>query len=92
VIRSFGNAETGRLFADEDVRAFRAIERPARRKLLLIHAATRLDDLRTPPGIRLEALARNRRGQHSIRINKQWRICFRWQDGDAFNVEIVEFH
>ena len=64
----------------------------ARRKLLYLHQARRLEDLRVPPGNRLEALKRDRQGQHSIRINDQWRICFRWRDGDAFDVEIVDYH
>ena len=92
MIRSFADRDTERLFHDEDVRRFRAIERAARRKLLLVHTAARLDDLRVPPGNRLEALAGDRRGQHSIRINQQWRICFRWIDGEACDVEIVDYH
>ena len=92
MIRSFADGDTDRLFRDEDVRRFRAIERQARRKLLLLNTATSLDDLRVPPGNRLEALAGDRAGQYSIRINKQWRICFRWQNGDAYDVEIVDYH
>ena len=92
MIRSFADADTERLFKDDDVRRFRAIERQARRKLLLLNAAGRLDDLRVPPGNRLEALVGDRAGQHSIRINKQWRICFRWKDSGAYNVEIVDYH
>lgn len=91
MIRSFADRDTERLFGDEDVRRFRAIERAARRKLLLLDAVTRLDDLRRPPGNRLEALKGDRSGQHSIRINDQWRICFRWNDG-AEAVEIVDYH
>ena len=68
------------------------IERPARRRLLYLHRARRLDDLRVPPGNRLELLRGKRKGQHSIRINDQWRICFRWRNGDAHNVEIVDYH
>ena len=68
------------------------IARVALRKLAMLDAADRLDDLRLPPGNRLEALRGNRSGQHSIRVNDQWRICFRWQDGDAFEVEIVDYH
>lgn len=64
----------------------------ARRKLLLLHQARHLSDLRAPPGNRLEALKGDRLGQHSIRINDQWRICFRWSDADAFDVEIVDYH
>lgn len=71
---------------------FRAIERVARRKLLYLHAAKRLDDLRVPPGNRLEALKGTRAGQYSIRINDQWRICFVWRDGEAHDVEMVDYH
>jgi proteic killer suppression protein len=92
VIRSFADKDTAALFNDVAVRRFRAFERQARRKLLLLHAATRLDEMRVPPGNRLEALQRDRRGQHSIRINDQWRICFVWRDGDAWDVEIADYH
>lgn len=92
MIRSFRDPRTESLFNDLDVPRFRAIERTARRKLLYLHQARRLEDLRVPPGNRLEALKRDRQGQHSIRINDQWRICFRWRDGDAFDVEIVDYH
>ena len=92
MIRSFRDAWTEALFNDEDVSRFRAIERVARRKLLYLHQAQRLEDLKAPPGNRLEALKGDRKGQHSIRVNDQWRICFRWQDGDAWDVEIVDYH
>lgn len=92
MIRSFKDAPTARLFADEDVPRFRAIGRQARRKLLLLDAAGALADLRQPPGNRLEPLKGNRAGQHSIRINDQWRICFVWRDGGAEQVEIVDYH
>ena len=92
MIRSFKDAATARLFADEDVPRFRGIERPARRKLLLLNGARTINDLRSPPGNRLEALAGDRRGQHSIRINDQWRICFVWREGGAEGVEIVDYH
>ena len=92
MIRSFADRDTERLFRDEDVRSFSAIERVARRKLLILSGASRLDDLRTPPGNRLEALKGNRTGQFSIRINDQWRICFRWIDTAAEDVEIVDYH
>jgi toxin HigB-1 len=92
MIRSFKDAATARLFADEDVPRFRGIERPARRKLLLLNGARTINDLRSPPGDRLEALAGDRRGQHSIRINDQWRICFVWREGGAEDVEIVDYH
>jgi toxin HigB-1 len=92
MIRSFRDSSTQRLFADEDVPRFRGIERQARRKLLTLSAATKLDDLRTPPGNRLKELKGERKGQHSIRINDQWRVCFVWRDGAAEDVEIVDYH
>jgi proteic killer suppression protein len=92
VIKTFKSKETEMLFHDRPVSRFKAIERPARRKLLYLHRARTLHDLAVPPGNRLEALKRDRAGQHSIRINDQWRICFRWQEGDAYDVEIVDYH
>jgi proteic killer suppression protein len=93
MIRSFACPETERLFADESSRRFPpSIQRVARRKLLMVHAAHRLEDLRVPPGNRLEALKGDRSGQHSIRINDQWRVCFVWKDGEAHGVEIVDYH
>jgi len=92
LIRGFADKSTERLFNDERVRPFQGIERQARRKLLLVNAASSLDDLKVPPGNRLEALSGDRAGQHSILINQQWRICFRWDSGDAFDVEIVDYH
>lgn len=91
MIQTFSDKDTERLFADERVRRFHSFERQARRKLLLLDAAQNLDDLRSPPGNHLEALSGNRKGQHSIRINDQWRICFRWKDG-VHDVEIVDYH
>jgi proteic killer suppression protein len=92
MIRSSCDSRTESLFNDQDVPRFRVIERVARRKLLYLHRVQQLEDLRVPPGNRLETLRGNRKGQHSIRINDQWRICFRWRDGDAFDVEIVDYH
>ena len=92
VIRSFACRDTAAVFDDRRVRRFQAIERPARRKLLLLDAALALDDLRMPPGNRLEALSGDRAGQYSVRIDRQWRLCFRWRDGDAEDVEIVDYH
>jgi proteic killer suppression protein len=69
-----------------------AVARAALRKLRMLDAATRLDDLRIPPANRLEKLAGNRAGQHSIRVNDQWRVCFRWDGSDAYDVEIVDYH
>ena len=68
------------------------VMRVAYRKLMQINAAVSLDDLRVPPGNRLEALAGNRRGQHSVRVNDQWRVCFLWRDGTAVDVELVDYH
>ena len=68
------------------------IQRRAYRKLLLVHAAGRLEDLRVPPGNRLEALTGDRKGQHSIRVNDQWRICFRWESTDVHDVESCDYH
>jgi proteic killer suppression protein len=92
LIRSFRCPDTEKLFEDVLVRRFRAIEKTGRRKLLFLHAALSLADLRIPPGNRLEALRGDRAGQHSIRINDQWRICFVWKDSEAHNVEIVDYH
>ncbi|MBC8087838.1 MAG: type II toxin-antitoxin system RelE/ParE family toxin [Phycisphaerae bacterium] len=92
MIRSFKDRDTARLFDDQFVARFRAIDRQARRKLLYLHQARTIQDLIVPPGNRLEALRGGRKGQHSIRVNDQWRICFRWKDGDAHDVEIVDYH
>ena len=92
MIRSFRCPDTEALFNDHVVRRFRNIERVARRRLLYLHRAARLQDLRVPPGNRVEASKGSRKGQYSIRINDQWRICFRWKDGDALDVESVDYH
>ena len=92
MIRSFACADTEALFHSLPVSRFRNIERVARRKLLQIHAATELVSLRVPPGNQLEALKADRKGQHSIRVNDQWRICFRWSEGDVWDVEILDYH
>ena len=93
MIRSFACRETERLFNDQTSRRLPPqIQRSARRKLLLLHQARRLDDLRVPYGNHLEALKGDRNGQHSIRVNDQWRICFRWEDQNASDVEIVDYH
>ena len=91
MIKSFADGDTESLFKNERVKRLQAIERQARRKLLLLDSARELADLRVPPGNRLEALVGDRKGQHAIRINDQWRICFRWDDG-AHDVEIVDYH
>ncbi|MBI4006368.1 MAG: type II toxin-antitoxin system RelE/ParE family toxin [Gammaproteobacteria bacterium] len=92
MIRTFRCKDTEALFEDIDVLRFRNIERVARRKLMYLHQAKHLHDLRSPPGNRLEALEGDRKGQYSIRINDQWRICFRWINDDAFDVEIIDYH
>jgi proteic killer suppression protein len=92
VIKSFRCKRTRHLFEGGSPADFRAIQRVAERKLTQLHAAKTLDFLRSPPGNRLEALRGDREGSYSIRINEQWRLCFRWDDGDAFEVEIIDYH
>ena len=93
MIKSFRCRETERLFLRESAKKIpRDLQRGALRKLLMLHAAASLDDLRSPPGNRLEALRGNRGGQHSIRINDQLRVCFIWQESNAWEVEIVDYH
>jgi len=92
MIKSFRCAETQALAQGERVNRFTNIADVARRKLRQLEIAARLDDLRVPPGNRLEALKGNRAGQHSIRINDQWRLCFRWTTSGAEDVEIVDYH
>jgi proteic killer suppression protein len=93
MIASFRDAETAMVWYGRHSRRLPGdIQRTALRKLRLINNARTLDDLRVPPGNMLEALAGNRRGQHSIRVNDQWRICFEWRDGHAHQVEIVDYH
>jgi toxin HigB-1 len=92
MIRSFAGKETQKLWANEKSRAFATILRPALRKLIQLNAAEVLEDLRFPPGNHLEALKGDRKGQHSIRINQQFRICFVWTVAGPENVEIVDYH
>ena len=92
MIKSFRDRRTQRLFEGKDVASFRSIAKVALRKLDMLDSADRLADLRSPPANRLEALKGDRRGQHSIRINDRWRLCFVWRGGDAFDVEIVDYH
>ena len=93
MIRSFADRATERLFHREPVRRLPPrLLRVALRKLVQLDAAATLDDLRVPPGNRLERLHGNRAGQHSIRINDQWRLCFRWRDGEAHDVAVVDYH
>ncbi|OAN64456.1 type II toxin-antitoxin system RelE/ParE family toxin [Magnetospirillum moscoviense] len=93
MIRSFADKDTEALFLGRFARRLpHDIQRIAQRKLRQLHAATGLQDLSVPPGNRLEALQGDRSGQHSVRINDQWRICFMWSDGGADRVEIVDYH
>ncbi|MBL8450173.1 MAG: type II toxin-antitoxin system RelE/ParE family toxin [Dechloromonas sp.] len=92
MIHSFVCLDTEALFHSQAVPRFKNIERVARRKLLQLHAATELASLRIPPGNQLEALKGDRKGQHSIRINDQWRVCFVWREDGAHQVEIVDYH
>jgi proteic killer suppression protein len=93
MIKTFRCKETEKLFLRQRSLRFPPdIYRITLRKLLLLDAADRLEDLRMPPGNRLEKLTGNRQGRHSIRVNDQWRICFRWSEGDAYEVEIVDYH
>lgn len=92
MIKGFRCGETKKVFHRMHSRRFTGIQRMALRKLLVLDAAGALDDLRIPPANRLERLTGDRRGQHSIRINDQWWICFRWRDGGAHDVEIIDYH
>jgi proteic killer suppression protein len=93
VIKNFKDREAASIFNGKTSRRIpNDIQRIAARKLEMLAAATVLDSLRVPPGNRLEKFSGDRAGQHSIRINQQWRICFVWQDGDAYDVEIVDYH
>ncbi|MEW6139906.1 MAG: type II toxin-antitoxin system RelE/ParE family toxin [Thermodesulfobacteriota bacterium] len=93
MIKTFRDKDCERLFNREPVKRFREIERAARRKLEMLDAAEVMDNLRHPPGNRLEALKGNRKGQHSIRINDQYRVCFVWgEDNNAYDVEICDYH
>ena len=92
MIKSFRDRDTGRLFNRLPARRWRAIARQARRKLEMLNAAGSLNELRVPPGNRLEALKGSRQGQHSIRVNDRWWICFVWRGADAYEVEITDYH
>ncbi|MBU3915196.1 type II toxin-antitoxin system RelE/ParE family toxin [bacterium] len=93
MIQSFKSKETEKIFNRIFSKKFPPeIQERARQKLVMLHAATNLDDLKIPPANQLEALKHNRQGQHSIRINKQWRICFVWNSGNANQVEITDYH
>lgn len=92
MIRSFRCRDTRMLYETGKSRRWAAVKTVATRKLAMLDAAATLEFLRSPPGNRLEPLSGNRAGQHSIRINDQWRLCFVWQDGHAESVEIVDYH
>ncbi len=93
MIKSFRDADTRKVFERERVRRVSAaLQRGALRKLLILDAAEELGDLRVPPGNRLEKLSGDRAGQYSIRINDQWRLCFEWREGDAYKVEMTDYH
>ena len=93
MIRDFADREAEKLWQGTPSRRLPGdIQQVARRKLRMLNSATTLDDLGVPPANRLEGLKGSRKGQHSIRINDQWRICFRWKDGDAHSVEIIDYH
>lgn len=93
MIRSFKNGETEKVYSMEGSRKLPGdIQQVALRKLRMINNAQNINDLRIPPANRLEKLSGNRAGQHSIRVNDQWRICFVWKDGDAYDVEITDYH
>jgi proteic killer suppression protein len=93
MFKSFSDKRTAAIFAGYIVRGLPAqIQKRARAKILTVDAASQLDDLRIPPGNRLEALCSDRKGQHSVRVNDQWRICFSWRNGEAWDVEIDDYH
>jgi toxin HigB-1 len=92
VIRSFGDEQTRALFADRSVRQFQGVARRAKRKLEALNAAGRLEDLRVPPWNRLEKLKGELKDFYSVRVNDQWRVIFKWLDGDALEVRIVDYH
>ena len=93
MIKSFRCKETKRVFSRRFSKKLPvSIQEGSRQKLVILDSATTLNDLRIPPGNRLEELKDNRQGQYSIRINRQWRICFEWKNGDSYNVEIVDYH
>jgi toxin HigB-1 len=92
MIQTFSCKDTEALYTTGKSRRFAAIAEVAARKLQMLTDVHAIDDLKSPPGNRLEALRGNRAGQHSIRVNSQWRLCFEWRDGHAWNVEIVDYH
>ena len=92
MIKTFADNDVEQLAQGLSVKAWENIQRPLYRKLVLLNAAVELRDLKEPSGNNLEALKGDRKGQHSIRVNGQYRICFKWKDGDAYDVEVVDYH
>ncbi|MDF1594348.1 MAG: type II toxin-antitoxin system RelE/ParE family toxin [Desulfobacterales bacterium] len=92
MIKSFACRDTEKLFNDENVRRFQSFERQARKRLMILHAAPSLKSLTLNPGNRFHALRGNRKEQYAIRINKQWRVCFEWREGNAYEVQITDYH
>lgn len=93
MIKNFKDKDTEKVFLRQFVKKFPiSLQKSMIRKLLMLNAATGLNDLKSPPGNNLEALKGNRNGQHSIRINHQWRVCFIWEGGHAYQVEIIDYH
>lgn len=92
MIQSFSCRDTEKLFHDQKVRRFQAFERQARKRLMALHAAPSIEALMLNPGNNFHALSGKRKGQFAISINKQWRVCFAWRDGNAYDVEITDYH
>ena len=92
MIKLFACRDTEKLFNDQRVRSFQSFERQARKRLIVLHAAPSLDALMLNPGNKFHSVTGNRKGQFSISINKQWRVCFEWNEGNAFSVEITDYH
>ncbi|MEE4600704.1 MAG: type II toxin-antitoxin system RelE/ParE family toxin [Desulfobacteraceae bacterium] len=92
MIKSFACRDTEKLFNDQRVRRFQSFARQARKRLMVLHAAPSLEALMLNPGNKFHSLKRDRKGQYTISINKQWRVCFEWHNGNAFNSQIVDYH
>jgi len=92
MVKSFSCKDTEKLFNDEWVKRFQSFERQARKRLMILHAARSIEMLKAIPGNKLHSLSGDRKGQYAISINNQWRICFQWHEGHAYNVEIVDYH
>jgi toxin HigB-1 len=92
MIKSFASRDSEKIFNDQRVRRFQAFEKQAQKRLMVLHAASSLDALMLNPGNKFHALSGDRKGQYAISINKQWRVCFHWKDGNAYNVEVTDYH